>query len=64
MGRTLEMFDKPKAKRVRRMRVIDAGEGAIIVRYGCARCGHETDWMDAPTVTTAKRGIPCPHCNV
>lgn len=70
MGRTLEMFDKPRRPRQWRMVVCDAGDGPcccdetpISVRYLCPRCGHETGWMGAKTVTEAKRGIPCPKCN-
>lgn len=70
MGRNLELFDKPKRPRVWRMRVTDAGDGTyctdeapISVRYAFGRCGHETDWMDARTVSEAKRGMPCPCCN-
>ena len=33
------------------------------VRFHCARCGHESDWIDGLTVTEAKRGMPCPECN-
>jgi len=33
------------------------------VRFRCARCGYESDWIDDLTVTEAKRGIPCPECN-
>lgn len=71
MGRTLEMFDKPpRAKPRKLMHVCDAGDGPcsndetpISVRYLCPRCGHETGWMGARTVTESKRGIPCPKCN-
>jgi DNA-directed RNA polymerase subunit RPC12/RpoP len=70
MGRTLEMFDKPRRPRQWRMVVCDAGDGPcccdetpISVRYLCPRCDHETGWMGAKTVTEAKRGIPCPKCN-
>lgn len=73
---TLDMFAdmKPPRQRPRpqkRMHVCDAGDGPcccdetpISVRYRCHRCGHETDWMGARTVTEAKRGYPCPVCNV
>ena len=38
------------------------GTGAM-VRMLCARCGYETKWLYLETVTAAKRGIACPHCN-
>ena len=58
---------KPRKKPQNLMHVIDAGpaefgDGCIAV-FKCNRCGHETDWMNAGTVTAAKRGIPCPDCN-
>lgn len=67
MARTLEMFDKPRKPRQWLMHVSDAGGDGpddVHVRYECQRCGHETGWMMARTVTEAKRGIPCPTCNV
>ena len=68
MGRTLQMFERPKVPRIVRMHVTDAGQGtgdedSMIVRYRCRRCKHETEWTDARTVTEAKRGVPCPNCN-
>lgn len=70
MGRTLEMFDKPRRPRQWLMHVFDAGDGPcccdetpISVRYECQRCGHQTEWTGARTVTEAKRGVPCPECN-
>lgn len=69
---TIDMFadlKPPRATPRRLMHVCDAGDGCcenetpISVRYACARCGHETEWVNATTVTEAKRGIPCPHCN-
>lgn len=70
MARTLEMFDKPRRPRTRRMVVCETADGTcccdetpISVRYLCSRCDHVTGWMGARTVTEAKRGIPCPKCN-
>lgn len=40
----------------------DFDDGLATVRMNCARCGYESDWL-ALSVTTAKRGIPCPKCN-
>lgn len=66
MGKTIDLFEKPKKKRQWLMHVCDAcsdGPGVQTVKYACARCGHETDWTKADSVTAAKRGIPCPSCN-
>lgn len=38
------------------------GSGAM-VRMTCRRCDYESEWLYLPTVTEAKRGIPCPKCN-
>lgn len=58
---------KPARQKPRKlMHVCDAyGDGPEDnhVRFWCARCEHETDWVDGLTVTEAKRGIPCPVCN-
>jgi DNA-directed RNA polymerase subunit RPC12/RpoP len=35
-----------------------------IAKYQCAKCGHASEWMGFRTTTEAKRGIPCPKCNV
>lgn len=52
---------KPRAKRLWRMHVDDAGEGIV---FECGRCGHNTGWIDDKwTVTENKRGHPCPKCN-
>jgi DNA-directed RNA polymerase subunit RPC12/RpoP len=60
----------PRRKPKKLMHVVDAcadecGEtsGAQLVMFGCQRCGHETDWVEMPNVTSAKRGVPCPVCN-
>lgn len=71
MAGTVDLFgQKPRKPRQWLMHVIDAGNdccvsepGEQLVRYGCQRCGHETDWVTARNVTEAKRGIPCPKCN-
>lgn len=68
MGRTLQMFERPKVPRVVRMHVIDAGVNdcagdPIVVQYRCSRCNYESEWMTARTDTEVKRGIPCPNCN-
>lgn len=54
--------DLPRAKRVWRMHVIDAGHGMIMFR--CERSGHETGWIkDRWTIAENRRGQPCPACN-
>ena len=55
----------PRARRVKRMHVIDAGQadGApYIVRYRCHRCGATTGWLPVRNVSEGKRGIPCTYC--
>lgn len=68
---TLFVVPRPSRARPRKlMHVIDAGPddgdwgpGQIDrVRFGCGRCGHETDWQPC-LASIAKRGVPCPHCN-
>lgn len=66
MSEQLTLFDLPRAKPRKLMHVFDAGPaetGGHMIRFHCARCDHETDWMLVATVTEAKRGIPCPRCN-
>lgn len=71
MGRTIDMFGKQRKKREWLMRVIDCGngncgqlkDGEQFVFLKCGRCGHESGWITLPSVTAAKRGIPCPKCN-
>lgn len=72
MARTADLFPiealppKPRAPRLWRMHVIDAGireDGAEIAVFKCSRCGHETRWTEFRTITEAKRGLPCPNCN-
>jgi DNA-directed RNA polymerase subunit RPC12/RpoP len=56
---------KPRKKREWMMHMIDAGSldnNRNIAQFRCARCGHESDWMEG-TVTEIKRGVPCPVCN-
>ena len=63
---------KPKRRLPRNlMHVIDAGDSGCasdtdvggIARFQCKRCGTKTEWITYRTVTEAKRGIPCDHCN-
>lgn len=71
MARTLEMFEKPRKKREWLMHVTDCAngncgpleDGEQIVSMLCARCGYESEWISMPSVTVAKRGLPCPKCN-
>jgi DNA-directed RNA polymerase subunit RPC12/RpoP len=47
------------------MHVCDAGpccDEADLVRFRCARCGHESEWIEMG-VAAAKRGVPCPVCD-
>lgn len=69
--RLFDMPPKPRAAARKLMHVIDAGPGCSSelepgerhnVRFGCRRCGNETDWQ-LHTLTDAKRGIPCPACS-
>lgn len=65
--RTHEMFDKPRKPRQWLMHVSDAGGDGphdVWVKFECHRCQHETGWVNMRTVTEAKRGIPCPICNI
>lgn len=53
------------------MHVCDAGDhgcggvepGEQWVKYLCDTCGHTSEWHSAPSISAAKRGIPCPVCN-
>lgn len=58
---------KPPRKPARvLMHVYDAGDlpgGARGVCFRCHRCGHNTGWVEAATLTEDKRGRPCPMCN-
>ena len=72
MARTADMFAdlKPPRQAPRKlMHVFDASgpcdeelRGAM-VRMHCSRCGYESPWLDLPSVTAAKRGLPCPTCS-
>jgi hypothetical protein len=65
-----EVPEKPRAARVLRMHVVDAGDGAecveagvpIMAKFACHRCHSVTDWLMC-TYSDAKRGVPCPKCN-
>lgn len=71
--RTPDLFPgtKPPRKRPRKlMHVCDAGVACCsddydresMVRFLCARCGHESEWVQMRD-SHARRGVPCPHCN-
>ena len=67
---TPDLFSETKPPRPaprKLMHVCDAADDEdpaySSVRFHCARCGHESDWIDGLTVTEAKRGMPCPACN-
>lgn len=57
--------DRPRRAPRVMMHVSDAGNGceSAIARFRCARCGHETDWLEVQTITEGRRGLPCPECN-
>ncbi|KZL18354.1 hypothetical protein PsAD37_03873 [Pseudovibrio sp. Ad37] len=63
------LFDfppKPPKSREFKAHVIDAGsapDGSPIAHFECSRCDWDSGWVDCPTVTYGKRGIPCPACN-
>lgn len=72
--KTQDLFDDPKPRKKREwlMHVSDCGtsnycghieNGEQIVKMKCWRCESETDWISMPSVTEAKRGIPCEKCN-
>ncbi|TNE55190.1 MAG: hypothetical protein EP341_05415 [Sphingomonadales bacterium] len=59
--------DLPRAKRVKRMHVADAGQlpgGSPGIRFECPYCRHDTGWIkDEWTISENRRGQPCPVCN-
>lgn len=57
---------KPRKPPRKLMKPCDAGDaegGGMIVRFKC-NCGYESDWTPVRTTTEAKRGLPCPVCNM
>lgn len=58
-----ELFQSlPRAPRLVRMKVVDAGDK--VIHFRCHKCGHDTGWIrDVWTLTENKRGLPCPKCN-
>lgn len=64
-----ELFSKeqaPKRPPIKRMHVVDAGNGLSgkVIQFECRRCGHNTGWIeDTCSVSDNKRGLPCPKCN-
>jgi len=66
MALLFEATEVPRAKRLWRMHVSDAGDDGIktVIEFKCKRCGHNTGWIaDKWTVTENRRGHPCPKCN-
>ncbi len=63
-----DLFPKPLRKSPRvLMHVYDAGDGGggkTAAVFKCKTCGYVSDWLTVDTVTEAKRGLPCPKCNV
>lgn len=63
MSRQLELLEKlPRRKPRKLMHVCDAGDDCA--KFHCGHCGYTSAWLYFETVTEAKRGIPCPQCNV
>jgi hypothetical protein len=61
----MALFEQPKRRRVYRAHVCDAGpgrDGLDNVQFSCV-CGWKSDWQLMKR-SDAKRGIPCPPCNV
>lgn len=63
------LFGELPRSRQRRvmMHVVDAG-GDFDVHLKCSTCGYDHGWVNLEkqglTVAAAKRGVPCPKCNV
>lgn len=68
------LFDKSELPRTPRrvmMHVCDAGDsgcggiepGQQSVKYECTKCGAQSEWEYADSISAAKRGIPCEGCN-
>lgn len=57
--------DLPRAARLKRMHVRDAGCDNGLVRLVCPHCGYDDGWSRHPrrSVSELKRGLPCPECN-
>ncbi len=53
-------FVKPRAPKRVMAHIADAGDG---IGFFICKCGWESGWVECPTVTYGKRGIPCPQCN-
>lgn len=60
----------PRSPRIVRMRVIEETMGCGMpepgeqyVRFQCHKCEAVTDWEYVPSITAARRGIPCHNCN-
>ena len=59
---------KPRRPRRWLMHVVDMGNSdeqshPHCARFVCARCGHDSDWLNCRTMSEIMRGIPCPKCN-
>ena len=60
---TNDLFgDKPRRRPRVLMHVYDAGYEAI--KFKCSKCGFSDWYHNDMSVSEAKRGIPCPECNI
>lgn len=63
MARQFELLDKPRRARRKMMHVVDCGSG--MAKFEC-KCGYRSEWMaidEGESVSSLKRGRPCPKCN-
>lgn len=54
-------YQIPRAAFIKRAHAEDASESEV--KFTCKRCGWNSGWTEYRTVSEARKGIPCPHCN-
>lgn len=64
----LRIGEKPRQRPRKLMHMIDAGVNPYvgfdhIAEFKCKSCGFVSEWTPMPTITSIKRGLPCPQCN-
>tara|TARA_A200000113_G_scaffold220469_1_gene230649 strand:+ start:662 stop:901 length:240 start_codon:yes stop_codon:yes gene_type:complete len=71
MGKQIELFGKLRRKSPRVMaHFVDVGispyvDGHQCAEFECKKCGWNSGWLHGfETVTSVKRGVPCPDCNL